>query len=66
MSKYKLLNKSYQLKSGKWVPEVHLCEETAEGMDVFRLLAPEERQFTTKKEAENYCELFIKKWIKLR
>ena len=65
MSKFKWINKSYKMKFGNWVPEVQLCEETSEGMEVSRLLAPEARQFQTEAESIAYCEIMVSKWIKL-
>ena len=66
MPNYKWLNKSYRLKSGNWIPEIHLCEETPGGMEVFRLLAPEGRQFSTEQVVADYCEIMVSKWIKLK
>jgi hypothetical protein len=64
MPSFKWICKHHQLKTGDWVPEVHLYEEAAGAIEVVRLLAPEGRQFPTEGEAITYCEMMVQKWIK--
>ena len=56
--------KHYQLRSGKWRPQVHLMELVPGGMDVFQLLAPEDVLFESEDEAKAYSDAMARKWIK--
>jgi hypothetical protein len=55
--------KQYQLKTGKWVPLVHLYQDSGGALEVLRLFAPEGKQCETEEEARAYSEGMARKWL---
>ncbi len=56
--------KQYELKTGQWVPKVHLYETVPGGIEASLLMAPENRRFATEGEAREYSIAMARKWIK--
>jgi hypothetical protein len=64
MVDFKWKCKQYQLKTGKWVPEVYLYEHDAGELKVTSVLAPKGIEFDSEDEARSYSEAMAKKWLK--
>lgn len=58
--------REYQLQTGRWVPQVHLYEEVPGGVEVHRLLAPEDRTFAKREDAKAYSTSMAVKWLQDR
>jgi len=64
MKEFKLECKPFKLRTGEWMPEVHLLEYYSGKFHTTKLMAPEEIKFNTEVEAHDYSESMAHKWLK--
>ena len=54
----------YQQRSGRWAPRVELTETVPGGLEIFRLIAPRDRTFSTRHAAKKYSILMAEKYLR--